>query len=68
MLDRKDYIGKTAEEFGKPDPDAEYYDNYFKNPDDKKPAVKKDDYVGKTAEEFGKPDPDAEYYDNYFKD
>ena len=31
MLDRKDYIGKTAEEFGKPDPDAEYYDNYFKD-------------------------------------
>ncbi len=30
MPDIKDYIGKTAEEFGKPDPDAEYYDNYFK--------------------------------------
>ena len=64
MPDIKDYIGKTAEEFGKPDPDAEYYDNYFKKPAEE---INKDDYVGKTAEEFGKPDPDAEYYDNYFK-
>lgn len=66
-MDRKDYIGKTAEEFGKPDPNAEYYDNYFEKPKDEKSEVKREDYIGNAAKEFGKPDPDAEYYDNYFK-